>query len=201
MRGDPRTAFFFNHTLVIFRRFIRLGRMKRLGATLFAGAIFLLAAFFAGLLPVSFAGVSPETELVKHARETWSVKQGVSRDGLLVVTRAPAPPAVPPREKSMNHSRTLRAFIAPNRAGLASLYVESVHPHEYYSVSGGFTLLRDYMVPVWLSEDALMFYGTSPEGQLMRYTVLLGDLTLSGVLSADAAPPLSLPVPTAVVLP
>jgi len=101
----------------------------------------------------------------------------------------------------MNHSRTLRAFIAPNRAGLASLYVESVHPHEYYSVSGGFTLLRDYMVPVWLSEDALMFYGTSPEGQLMRYTVLLGDLTLSGVLSADAAPPLSLPVPTAVVLP
>ncbi|MDO8520797.1 MAG: hypothetical protein Q7S52_01650 [bacterium] len=166
--------------------------MKHLGATIFAGLIFLVVAFFSGLLPVSFADVSRGTVAVKHSRETSLVKQGVSQDGNLSVTKVPNAPQIPPSAKMANHGRTLRAFVAPNRAGVLAIYVESVKPHEYYAFSGGFTLTPEYIVLAWTNETTLVFYGTSLDGELMRYTADLKHPTLSAFPISEL-PPASFP--------
>lgn len=175
--------------------------MGHLGATIFAGLLFLFAAFYGGLLPASFANVSPETGSVKHAQETILVKQGVSQDGFLAVNRIPSAPQVPPSVKSLNHSRTLRAFIGPDRAGISSLYVESTRPHEYYTVTGAFMIVPEYALLAWTGETALVFYGTSSDGQLMRYVVDLNLLTISGAPTDTLPPVLPLGVRSSIIVP
>jgi len=58
------------------------------------------------------AGVSHETVL---ASDSHAVKAGITPDGILSISAVSAAPNVPPNMKFGNHSRTLRAFIAPVR--------------------------------------------------------------------------------------
>ena len=153
---------------------------------IFAGVIFLVAAFFAGIFPVSFTDVSRETVFVKQLRETALVKSGVSQNGALSVGNALGVPNVAPSAKSLNHERTLRAFIASNAGGVATLYVESVKPHIYYVLTGTFAVSPEYDALLWQGETTLVFYGTSLGGEAMRYVVDLSLLTLSSTTVAMA---------------
>lgn len=167
--------------------------MQHLGATLIAAAVFFISAFLSGLLPVSLADVSPETQSVEQRHETWSMKPGVSRDGALLIEHAPAAPRIPPWAKSLNRSRTLRAFVAPDRSGIPSLYVEQVRPHAFYVLGGVFMLDSASPALAWLDDRTLVFYATSPSGQPTRYTADIGAIALSGV-SADFPPSVQPPV-------
>jgi len=153
--------------------------MAHLGITIFAGCVFLVAAFFAGLLPVSPQNVSRETPFPERYRETFTVKQGVSQDGQIAITKVPNIPTVPPRLKTMNDARTLRAFVASNKGGTLTLYVESVKPNEYYSLTGSFKLLPQYAALSWTSSSMLEFYGMSSGRELMQYEIDLNLLTFS----------------------
>lgn len=153
--------------------------MKHFGITIFSGLIFFIAAFLSEVPPLSLAHVSRETSASERYRETLTVKQGVSRDGMLAITKIPSAPPVPPRAKSGNHARTLRAFFAPNRGGVLTLYVESIKPHEYYSLAGEFTVLGDYPVLTWESETTLAFYGISRKGELSHYVADVHFVRLS----------------------
>lgn len=170
--------------------------MKHFSITIFSGLVFLAAAFFAGALPgvsESSGGVSQKTEVLGRFRETSpekTVKQGVSRDGLFSVMRVLDAPNVSPRVKSYNHARTLRAFVAPNHDDVLMLYVESVVPHEYYSLLGDFAVMTEHISLLWIGETTLTFYGMSPKGELMRYAADPHLLTLSRA-PIDPTSPLS----------
>lgn len=153
--------------------------MKHFGITFFSGFVFLATAFVGGSSPALLGAVSRETGAGNHYHGTFAVKQGVSQDGLLAITTVPAAPAIPPRMKAANHERTLRAFTAPNRGGVLTLYVERAQPHEYYALTGGFTLGEEYPVITWTSVTTLVFYGIAPEGTLTRYEADVRLLTLT----------------------
>lgn len=153
--------------------------MKYSGASIFSGCIFLVAAFFGGMFPFSSAHARPGNESLENYREMLDVKEGVSQDGQLAITKIPNAPTIPPRAKSSNHARVLRAFFAPDRGGTLTLYVENVRPHRYYSLAGAFRVLEEYPVLAWGGETALAFYGTSPKGDLLQYTADVHLLTLS----------------------
>jgi hypothetical protein len=152
--------------------------MGRLGATFFSGFLFLLTAWCSGLFSDPLV-VSPETRFVKHGREAWVVKPGVSRDGRLLIEHAPAAPHIPPRVKSLNHTRTLRAFIGPDRSGIPALYIEQVRPHAFYVLGGVFMLDGESPTLFWSGDRVIGFYAKSPEGQLMRYAADLEEITIS----------------------
>jgi hypothetical protein len=153
--------------------------MKHFSITFFSGLVFLGTLLLGGSLPALSDAVSRETTIGERFRETFAVKQGVSQDGLLAITLVPAVPAIPPRMKMANHERTLRAFFAPNRGGVPTLYVERVKPHEYYALVGGFIPADAYPVIAWTSPTTLMFYGSTPAGELMRYAADVRLLTFS----------------------
>src|SRR3990167_11200854 len=69
------------------------------------------------------AGVSHETVL---ASDSHAVKAGITPDGILSISAVSAAPNVPPNMKFGNHSRTLRAFIAPARSGGRARYTAGV---------------------------------------------------------------------------
>ncbi len=174
--------------------------MKHLGITVFSGFVFLVAAFSAGILPASSIGVSRETGMLERYRETFTVKQGVSQNGQLAIVKIPDVPTVPPRIKSANHERTLRAFTAPNRGGVLTLYVEGIRPHEYYSLMGSFSLAPQYTVLTWTSETTLEFYGISKDGKIMKYIADVHLLTFSEKLIDVAAIPTK-NIPSSAILP
>lgn len=175
--------------------------MRNIRITIFSGFVFLFAAFYAGILPFSLADVSRETNILNNFRETSSVKQGVSQDGLLAVTKLPNAPVVPPRVKAANHARTLRAFIAPDRGGIPTLYVESVKEHAYYALTGGFSVLEEYPVIAWTSPTTLIFYGKSSTGALMRFTADLHLITLFEEVIEPGTPIPTKILPSADLLP
>lgn len=175
--------------------------MKRFGITVFSGLIFVVAAFFGGAFPLSSVYVSRETGVLERYRETFTVKQGVSQDGSLVITKIQSAPSIPPQAKPANHARTLRAFFAPNRGGVLTLYVESIKPHEYYSVTGEFTVSGDYPVITWDTETTLAFYSTSSKGEPTRYAADLRLITLS-VKPVDSTTPIQTKIlPSEILLP
>ncbi|MEK7118044.1 MAG: hypothetical protein AAB869_00350 [Patescibacteria group bacterium] len=153
--------------------------MKHIGITIFSALVFLLVAFFPRGLSFLSTPVSRETSVPERYRKTLSVEQGVSQDGLLTVTKIPHAPSVPPRAKPANHARTLRAFFAPDSGGVLTLYIESIKPHGYYLITGGFTISGDYPVLTWDTETTLAFYSMSSKGELMRYAADVHLITLS----------------------
>jgi hypothetical protein len=163
--------------------------MKHFSVTPFAGIVFLLSALASGAFPVFSKIVSPETSAGERYQETVAVKQGVSQDGTLFITRTSRAPSVPPGVKALNHERTLRAFTAPDRGGVLALYVESVRPHEYYTLAGSFVLSSDYPVLAWESATTLAFYATTPAGELLKYSADVHLRTLSASVVDPATAP------------
>ena len=126
--------------------------------------IFLLCALYAEGMILAPASVSPETV---PSAERYTVKQGVSQDGQVTIVRAINAPQIPPREKASNKPRTLRAFIGANSVGVPTLFVESVKPHEYYTVTGAFSMVPAYSTLMWMNSNTLVFYVLTNEGVLM----------------------------------
>jgi hypothetical protein len=157
--------------IAFFQRFVKLHQMKHFWITFFSGIVFFVTVLLVGPLTVFSGAVSRETAVEDASRETFSVQQGVSQDGLLAITAVPAVPSIPPRMKAANHERTLRAFIAPNRGGVLTLYLERAKPREYYALLGSFHVTEKYPVLTWASSTVLVFYGTAPDGTVMRCVV------------------------------
>lgn len=146
--------------------------VRRFTFTAVAAILFVFSLYHEGLL----LPVSGETSI--NQIEQISVKQGVTQDGSLSVSMVSDAPPVPPRKKSPNHRRTLRAFIAPNRGGVSTLFIESVLPHEVYGVSGMYRVSQDYPTLFWKDEGTLIFYASSAEGALYEITLDVRSLSL-----------------------
>ncbi len=95
------------------------------------------------------------------------MKQGVTQDGIFSVTQTFAAPNIPPRLKIANHPRTLRAFSGSNRGGLSTLYIEAVVPHEYFTITGSYSVSQKYPTLQWSDTDTLMFFGERNDGQIV----------------------------------
>ena len=138
--------------------------MRRFTFTVLSFVFLLLSLYAEGMLFTS-ATVSPETP---HRVERVTVKQGVSRDGSVAVAQVSQAPQIPPREKISNGPRTLRAFIGANSSGVPIFFIESVKPHEYYSVTGPFSVALAYPNLMWANPSVLVFYVLNSEHILMR---------------------------------
>ncbi len=148
--------------------------MRRFTFTVLSFVFLLLSLYAEGMIFQS-TGVSPETP---QRVERVTVKQGVSQDGSVTVARVSEVPQIPPREKTSNAPRTLRAFIGVNSSGVAIFYIESVKPHEYYSVTGPFSVAPAYPRMMWANPSVIVFYGMSDEHTLMRAQLDVETLAL-----------------------
>jgi hypothetical protein len=105
------------------------------------------------------------------SRETSAVlSSGASQDGMIALSEISATPPVPMNKKIANQARTLRAYFSENTKGDIGLYLESVSPHEYYLISGGFLVTREYETISWLSNSTLQFNARVEDGILVRTT-------------------------------
>lgn len=156
--------------------------------------LFMSALYYEGVI-FSHDIVSGETLVGEHIL----VKQGVSQDGSVAIMQVLDAPHIPPRLKIGNHARTLRAFIAPDRGGILSLYIESAVPSAYYAVTGGFTVSPDYPTLAWRDNSTLMFFITVNDGALALMTLDVGTLTSTlHIVDPDNLPvlPVQLGTPT-----
>lgn len=134
-----------------------------------------------------FVHVSPETQLALR-RETQSVKVGRSDDGALTIRELAKAPSVPVQARYANHSRTIRAFIAPDHAGVPAIYLEAIHPHHFYAVEGAFSVLPGEVSLTWPTPSTLMFYGREHDGALACFVVNVHELIITREL-IDVLPP------------
>lgn len=176
--------FFLHEKLVLFCVWATLGIMPRYLFTFVAFAIFLVAYFSEAYTQ----HVSPETALATY-REAYAIKQGVSADGHIEISEVAVPPHVSLYMETPNHLRTLRAFIAPNRGGVSTIYIEQAQPHKFFAIEGVFSVLPETASFLWTTPTTLVFYGTSPDGVFIRYVVDVHSLSMLSTAAAGAPTP------------
>jgi hypothetical protein len=135
--------------------------MKNLLLSFVGASVFLILAVcvHAGVVPGAF-DVPHET-----ANNLQLVRVGFSEDGLLRVSPEPTPPVVSPRLKLGNHQRTLRVFLASGgHDASVRLFVEQARPHQFFEISGEFSLANAPGALYWEDEILLRFLGVSASG-------------------------------------
>jgi hypothetical protein len=149
---------------------------------LFTVIVFLIAvlAFAYETSGKFFSHVSPETTKLAMHRETQRVTVGQSIDGALMIRAIANASHVPVQARYANHSRTLRAYVAPNHSGVPALYLEAARPRASYVLEGAFSISADDASFTWVTTTTLMFYGRSSDGALTRFVVDVHNLTISG---------------------
>lgn len=150
--------------------------MKRLFITYVSFFIFI------GTLLVSQryipAGISTDTPL--HAyREMFYVKQGSSVDGVMSIKAASDVPQVANNIKLANHIRNLRVFVAADRVGTATLYLEQAKPHAFYVIAGPFVPSSPKVLYRWTALTTLSFYATGTNDVYQRFNINVHELTWS----------------------
>lgn len=130
--------------------------IRRNPLTLLSFFLLIIALYSSGMLS-SPARVTHET---KSTENSFSVKQGVTQDGMVSISGVSRVPATPITLKSANHPRTLRAFVGPSQGDKASLFIESIRPHGFFIISGGYTVSQEFPTLLWTDLVTLQFYGT-----------------------------------------
>ncbi len=123
---------------------------------------------------------------VAAVREMFSVKQGLSSDGQFRIEKTLNAPVVSHRVQFSNHERNLRVFVASDRAGVPTLYLEQVKPHDFFVISGPFAISPDTASFMWNAPTSLFFYATDTDGFFARYAIDVHNLAArSEPLSED----------------
>ena len=128
--------------------------------------------------------VSQETPASVY-HETFSVKRGLSSDGQLRIEQIFDAPTVPHHAQFANHMRNLRVYIAPDRSGVPTLYLEQVKPHNFFAISGPILVAPFSAKFMWTDQTTFLFYATSSEGIFMTHSINVHDLSYHASVASD----------------
>lgn len=158
--------------------------MPRYFFTILALFVFLFAYTYEEY-PLFAQHVSPETYLEQY-RELHTIKVGATLDGSIQISELFDVPHVSHYIQFANHARTLRVFLAPNKGGVTTIYIEQARPHKFFTITGAFLTLPETVSFIWTGPTTLAFYATNPDEVFMRYELNLHTLTLERTPTAHA---------------
>lgn len=93
------------------------------------------------------------------------IMEGSAPGGLLSIVKITHPPEIPTRLKVANHQRTLRAFVGAWENNLTGLFIESVRPHNFYYVEGGFFVSETKGALHWTDNQTVGVRVVLPNGK------------------------------------
>lgn len=153
--------------------------------------LFTIVALFVFLIAYTYEeyrvlaqNVSPET-LLKEYRDQHTLSTGTSPDGSIHISEVIDPPHVSHNMQFANHERTLRAFFAPNKGGVETIYIEQARPNKFFAIVGVFEVLPETVSLFWSQPMTLVFYATTVDGVFVRNEINLHTLIVKSTPLKD----------------